>query len=819
MAQAYCGSSPLSAPAVSRLVARHPASGYLDLLARLALDEATDAAALLTWSRDQSLPSDQGTSADGSQHARGVNPEWLAGFALAAAAVIDAKGMRHQVTVHDIVRLLELAHRAEPHQDMATEHRDLWLDAHYLSGSTRHYPYVRSDAVDSRSWRVSVDELNPHHAHADPAVPGAESVWLAELSRAFTEDGLSALSLPDGPSDPLHRVGAQTCSSSIGGPLVSVVIPVFEPDEGPAFSLASITHQSWSNLEVLICDDGSGPQGQATLLQWADLDPRARIVRSERNSGAYAAMNMGLAHARGEFVTFQGSDDWSHPQRIERQVKALQQRPQAMGTLSHMVQVDDRMSLTVLGRPAIGINASSLLFRRGPVLRQLGGLDTVRRAGDNEFIGRMRAVYGRDAVALLTEKLALVRRTPGSLSRDDLRLLFRHPERVHYRTGYQRWHQHIAGGSTSPWVPPPQRAPIPALERVSGVATPAIPTANIVLLGAMAANAASVPDVSSEVVALAESTSGTPLRLGLMDLPNPLHLTGAAQPPPGQVVDLINSGQVAWLLPEAGFEADLVVVRDPASLVSLGGLFHGSTVDTAVLVADYDPTGNYDPSVVETLLHGCSVAKIRWLPATRAVSDLLRQSIDASSLLPPRLWGAVTPIRPTSWSRHPQPLVGLAMPSKCVPDRELALWAKTNLPQTTRTRLWCRDSQPQLAKRLRRPVNMVTRTKMSEAAFLRHVSYVVVPPEPARASHLIPYAIRALQQGCVVILDPVYRQHFGDAALYTDEHTVDDWVGIHLARPDLYQTQQSRGEQFLREHLSGGSMRANLGLMLDSARG
>ncbi|MGB3762426.1 MAG: glycosyltransferase family 2 protein, partial [Ornithinimicrobium sp.] len=349
MAQAHCGSPSLSAPAVSRLVARHPASGYLDLLARLAMDEVTDAAAMMTWSRNPSISGDQGTSGDGSQHARGVNPEWLAAFALAAASVIDAKGMRHQVTMHDIVRLLEVAHEAEPHHDMAPEHRDLWLDAHHLSGSTRPYPFVRSNAVESRSWRVSVDELNPYRDHPgpiDPAVDGAESVWLAELSRAFTEGGLSALSLPDGPTDPLHRVEAQTRPSSIVGPLVSVVIPVFEPDEGPAFSLASITRQSWTNLEVLICDDGSGSHGRDTLLRWADLDPRARVLRSERNAGAYAAMNMGLAHARGEFVTFQGSDDWSHPQRIERQVKALQKRPQVMGTLSHMVQVDDRMSLT-----------------------------------------------------------------------------------------------------------------------------------------------------------------------------------------------------------------------------------------------------------------------------------------------------------------------------------------------------------------------------------------------------------------------------------------------------------------------------------------
>ena len=62
------------------------------------------------------------------------------------------------------------------------------------------------------------------------------------------------------------------------------------------------------------------------------LDPRIHLVKQPVNQGTYAARNAGLDAAAGEFVAFQDSDDWSHPRRLELQVRPLLENPRLVAT-------------------------------------------------------------------------------------------------------------------------------------------------------------------------------------------------------------------------------------------------------------------------------------------------------------------------------------------------------------------------------------------------------------------------------------------------------------------------------------------------------
>jgi glycosyltransferase involved in cell wall biosynthesis len=113
-------------------------------------------------------------------------------------------------------------------------------------------------------------------------------------------------------------------------PLVSVVMSVFN-DRPEYLSLAadSILRQTYDNLELLIMDDGSGPETAGALDALTRRDERIRLFRQE-NAGLPKALNRLIRRAQGRFIARQDGDDISEPERLERQVSFLNRHPQVM---------------------------------------------------------------------------------------------------------------------------------------------------------------------------------------------------------------------------------------------------------------------------------------------------------------------------------------------------------------------------------------------------------------------------------------------------------------------------------------------------------
>ncbi len=107
--------------------------------------------------------------------------------------------------------------------------------------------------------------------------------------------------------------------------LVSILIPVYNAGEYLRPSVQSILSQTYSNLEILIIDDGSTDGCMDSI---ADLkDSRIRIV-SQKNSGKAVALNRALEELSGKFYAIQDADDISYPRRIERQVECMLGNPE-----------------------------------------------------------------------------------------------------------------------------------------------------------------------------------------------------------------------------------------------------------------------------------------------------------------------------------------------------------------------------------------------------------------------------------------------------------------------------------------------------------
>ena len=94
-----------------------------------------------------------------------------------------------------------------------------------------------------------------------------------------------------------------------GDPFVSVIMPVYNAAEFLEQGLDTLLNQTMRNIEILAVDDGSTDNSVEILNRYAARDPRVRVL-TQQNKFAGAARNLGLEHARGEYLIFLDSDDF-----------------------------------------------------------------------------------------------------------------------------------------------------------------------------------------------------------------------------------------------------------------------------------------------------------------------------------------------------------------------------------------------------------------------------------------------------------------------------------------------------------------------------
>ena len=100
-------------------------------------------------------------------------------------------------------------------------------------------------------------------------------------------------------------------------PLITVIVPVYNIKEYLPRCVASLTAQTYKNLEILLVDDGSTDGTGALCDELAMQDSRIRVFHKE-NGGSSSARNLALAEAKGEYLGFVDSDDYVDDTMYER---------------------------------------------------------------------------------------------------------------------------------------------------------------------------------------------------------------------------------------------------------------------------------------------------------------------------------------------------------------------------------------------------------------------------------------------------------------------------------------------------------------------
>jgi glycosyltransferase involved in cell wall biosynthesis len=123
------------------------------------------------------------------------------------------------------------------------------------------------------------------------------------------------------------------------GPLVSIVVPVFNRLHYLRSAIASVLTQTLEDWELLLADDGSGSETLAYLGELETL-PQVKVLRLPHCGNPAIVRNVALRHARGEYLAFLDSDDVWAPTKLEIQIASLRSNPERQWGYTGFEMVD-----------------------------------------------------------------------------------------------------------------------------------------------------------------------------------------------------------------------------------------------------------------------------------------------------------------------------------------------------------------------------------------------------------------------------------------------------------------------------------------------
>jgi glycosyltransferase involved in cell wall biosynthesis len=172
-----------------------------------------------------------------------------------------------------------------------------------------------------------------------------------------------------------------------GTPQISVLMPVHNSSRYLSQAVESILHQTLTDFEFLIIDDGSSDASPQILQAYVEQDARIQLTRQE-NRGIAKTRNQLLFQARGELVACMDADDVALPDRFARQVEFLQQHPQVVclggaldwidyqgRCLGHCPMPEDNAEIQRLLLGGISLLHHPTAMARRAALWQVGGYD------------------------------------------------------------------------------------------------------------------------------------------------------------------------------------------------------------------------------------------------------------------------------------------------------------------------------------------------------------------------------------------------------------------------------------------------------------
>jgi glycosyltransferase involved in cell wall biosynthesis len=125
-------------------------------------------------------------------------------------------------------------------------------------------------------------------------------------------------------------------------PLITVILPVHNAASQLEECLFSIFNQSYKNLEIIAIDDKSSDKSYSILNTFKKKDKRIKVYKNVKRYGIGVTLNRIIKKAKGSFVAFMDTDDFSSPNRLKKQLNFLLNNPGVVAVGSQCTFIDEK---------------------------------------------------------------------------------------------------------------------------------------------------------------------------------------------------------------------------------------------------------------------------------------------------------------------------------------------------------------------------------------------------------------------------------------------------------------------------------------------
>ncbi|MDU4937967.1 MAG: glycosyltransferase family 2 protein [Clostridium sp.] len=212
------------------------------------------------------------------------------------------------------------------------------------------------------------------------------------------------------------------------GDLISIIIPVYNVRNYIEKCLYSVINQTYSNIEIIIVDDGSTDGSSEVCDEIASKDNRIKVIHKE-NGGLSDARNKGIENANGEYILFLDSDDWVKKSWCERMYELLKENDADISVCNYYKVISEEEILEndeIKIKHMDNIEALNNIYTEDNVQYILAWNKLYKKSlfkelrypfgkvHEDEFL-TPEILYLSEKVVVTNEKLMYYRQTPGSI--------------------------------------------------------------------------------------------------------------------------------------------------------------------------------------------------------------------------------------------------------------------------------------------------------------------------------------------------------------------------------------------------------------------